>query len=440
MDTSLFHPNFKPEPYWWEGYRPREAVPVDMPSKAEVVIVGAGYAGLSAALELTRAGIVPVVLEAHLLGSGASTRSGGGVGGALSIGRGFTGRRILPEEEIARLRLDAQQAYPLVLSLIKQERIDCGLATHGRFVGAATPSHYRDMHRRAAELNALTHTRSYVVEKRHQHQEIDSDYYFGGMVTEGSATIQPALYYKGLLDACERAGVKFFTRAPVAGLKQTAAGWEVNTPKGQCLAANVLVATNGYTGAVTKPLQRRIIPVASHIIATEQLPPDLVRSLFPNGRMISDSRRVLYYYRASPDGTRVVFGGRARFTDVGESTIAQLLHEAMVERLPQLAKARVEYAWTGLLGFTFDATAHMGELKGLYYAMGCNGSGVAMMTYLGYQSARKIARHNDYACAFDRVAFPSNPLYNGNPWFLPLVGGWFRLRDDFDRAVGKRFG
>jgi glycine/D-amino acid oxidase-like deaminating enzyme len=107
----------------------------------------------------------------------------------------------------------------------------------------------------------------------------------------------------------------------------------------------------------------------------------------------------------------------------------------MVDRFPQLRGVRVTHAWTGNVAFTLDAVPHMGRDDGMHYALGCNGSGVAMMTYLGYQTARKIVGKANAICAFDAPEFPEHPLYNGNPWFLPLVGGYYRLRDGLDRLL-----
>jgi glycine/D-amino acid oxidase-like deaminating enzyme len=107
----------------------------------------------------------------------------------------------------------------------------------------------------------------------------------------------------------------------------------------------------------------------------------------------------------------------------------------MTDRFPQLRGAKLTHAWTGNVAFTLDALPHMGERDGLHYCLGCNGSGVAMMTYLGWQTARKIARAANYACSFDAEAFPDHPLYSGNPWFLPVVGGYYRLRDSLDRLL-----
>jgi glycine/D-amino acid oxidase-like deaminating enzyme len=135
----------------------------------------------------------------------------------------------------------------------------------------------------------------------------------------------------------------------------------------------------------------------------------------------------------SPDNGRVVFGGRARFTQVDATVSVPILHRYMTDRFPQLRGVKVTHAWTGNVAFTFDALPHMGRRDGLHHCLGCNGSGVAVMTYLGYQTARKIARVANYACSFDREEFPDHPLYSGNTWFLPVVGGYYRLRDNLDR-------
>jgi glycine/D-amino acid oxidase-like deaminating enzyme len=146
---------------------------------------------------------------------------------------------------------------------------------------------------------------------------------------------------------------------------------------------------------------------------------------------------VLCYYRQSPDNKRVIFGGRARFTQVTPEVSAPVLHGYMLERWPQLKGVKVTHAWTGNVAFAFDFLPHMGQEQGMHYLMACNGSGVAMMSYLGYQTARKIAGGSNAAInAFDGQPFPTVPFYNGNPeWVLPLVGAWYRTRDWWDRAT-----
>lgn len=407
-----------------------------MPREARVAVVGGGYAGLSAALELAKHGIDAVVFEKGALGEGASTRNGGAVSGGVNVGKSFSGKPAeVDPERAGQMLSDAYDAFAFVERLIGEESIDCMWQKRGRFVGAWTPAHFAYQETRLKNLNDNAESGAYMVPRERQRDEIASNYYYGGMVVERSASLHPALYYKGLLDGCRRRGIAICADAAVERISRSGAGWRVATSRGEIAAGEIVVATNGYTGALTPRLRRRVVPIASHIIATEELPDDLARSLVPNGRTLSDTKRVLCYYRMSPDGKRMVFGGRARFTQVDPLLSARVLHGYMTERFPQLRGVRITHGWTGNTAFTLDALPHMGEDEGLHYALGCNGSGIAMMTYLGYQTARKIARAANYACAFDSPEFPDHPLYSGNPWFLPMIGGWYRLRDRLDRML-----
>jgi len=437
MVPGIFHRDFAPTPYWWEAYTPTAGEPTDVPREARVAVVGAGYAGLSTALELAKHGIDAVVLEAGELGFGASTRNGGAVSGGVNIGKSFT--RKTPDidpDRVPRLLSDASDGFALIDRLIEEEKIDCSWEKPGRFVGAWAKRHFEWQSQRLAVLNASAQSGAYMVPRERQRDEMASDYYFGGMVVERSGKLHPALYYKGLLKACRRRDVTVCAEAAVSRIGRAGIGWRVETSRGAVSAGDVVIATNGYTGSLTPALQRRVIPIASHIIATEELPDDLAQSLIPKRRTLSDTKRVLCYYRMSPDGTRMVFGGRARFTQVDATVSAPILHRYMTDRFPQLRGVKLTHAWTGNVAFTLDALPHMGQRDGLHYCLGCNGSGVAMMTYLGWQTARKIARVANYACSFDTEEFPDHPLYSGNPWFLPAVGGYYRLRDSIDRLLG----
>jgi glycine/D-amino acid oxidase-like deaminating enzyme len=436
MVPDIFHRDFTPTPYWWEAYTPTAGVLADVPRSVLVAIVGGGYAGLSTALELAKQGIDAVVLEANELGFGASTRNGGAVSGGVNIGKSLTGKPAdVDPARVERILSDAADAFALIDRLIGEEKIACFWEKPGRFVGAWTKKHFDAQARRLAVLNAAAQSGAHVVPRERQREEIASDYYFGGMVVERSGKLHPALYYKGLLEACCRRHVAVCAKAAVVNIARIGSGWRVETRRGAVSAGDVVIATNGYTGGVTPALRRRVVPVASHIIATEALPPDLARSLIPKGRILSDTRRVLCYYRMSPDGTRMVFGGRARFTQVDATVSAPILHRYMTDRFPQLRGVKLTHAWTGNVAFTLDALPHMGQRDDLHYCLGCNGSGVAMMTYLGWQTARKIARVANYDCSLDTEEFPDHPLYSGNPWFLPVVGGYYRLRDQLDRLL-----
>jgi glycine/D-amino acid oxidase-like deaminating enzyme len=437
MPASIFHPDFKPMPYWWEAWRPTaDGAEVPVPVRTDVAVVGAGYTGLSTAIELADSGIEATVIEAHEPGFGASTRSGGGVSGGVNVGKSFSGKSIDPgSERAAGMLHDAGDAFSLIERIIDRESIQCFWEKRGRFVGAWTPKHYESLSKRVEALNRAAQSGSFMVPRERQREEIASGYYYGGMVVERSGKLHPALYYKGLLDAALRRSITICAKAPVTTIARNGTKWRLETARGVIEADEVVIATNGYTGDVTPRLKRRVIPLASHIIATEELSSDLAASLIPKGRTLADTRRVLCYYRISPDGKRVIFGGRARFTPVTPETSAPILHRFMLDRFPQLRGVRVTHAWTGNVAFTLDAVPHMGLDDGMHYALGCNGSGVAMMTYLGYQTARKIAGKANAVCAFDAPEFPDHPLYSGKPWFLPFVGGYYRMRDSIDRLL-----
>jgi glycine/D-amino acid oxidase-like deaminating enzyme len=441
MAESVFHKDFKSMPWWWEWWHPSNELSQDPPTRTDVLVVGAGYGGLSTALELARSGVEVTVLERGEFGVGASTRNGGGVSGGTNLGKGFSGRGVTSDPEgwkriMAQMLVDGAESLSQVQTVIEREGIECYWRMSGRFVGAYTPRHYREYEAKVGAFNENADAGTRMIPRERQREEIASDYYHGGMVVDRSGQLHPALYYGGLLKAAHRAGARLCAGADAERIERKSGGFRVLTTKGPIEAREVVIATNGYTGDLTPTLKRRLVPVASHIIATEELPEDLAKSLIPKGRTISDTKRVLCYYRLSPDGKRVIFGGRARFTQVTPEVSAPILHRYMTERWPQLRGCKVTHAWTGNTAFAFDYLPHMGTEQGMHYLLACNGSGVAMMSYLGYQTARKIAGgSNAPVNAFDGREFPTVPFYSGNPWFLPLVGTWYRTRDWWDRRA-----
>jgi glycine/D-amino acid oxidase-like deaminating enzyme len=437
---DVFHKDFKPMPWWWEAWRPTPEPPIDLPAKTEVAIIGGGYAGLNAAIELARNGVDCTVMEAQDFGFGASTRNGGAVSGGVNLGKGLGGKRRLDEEQAAglpeRLLGNGSDSLSLIEDIIKRENIECFWERKGRFSGAYTRKHYDQLAAKVAMLNEHAGSQAEMIPPERQREEIASDFYRGGMLVRRSGKLHPALYYKGLLDAARRHKIRLASRCNVERVEGRQGGFRLTTSRGPLAAEQVIVATNGYTGDATPQLKRKIIPVASHIIATEELPEDLAKSLIPNGRTISDTPRVLCYYRMSPDGKRVLYGGRARFTAVTPEVSAPILHRYMTDRFPQLRGFKVTHAWTGNVAFTFDFLPHMGEAEpGMHYCLGCNGSGVAMMTYLGHQTARKIVGGGNRVSAFEEIELPGQAGYGGTPWFLPLVGTWYRFRDRMDRIL-----
>lgn len=434
--SSALHAEFSPTPYWWEAYRPAAGNLVDVPARTRVAIIGGGYAGLSCALELARQKIEAVVLEAEEPGIGASTRSGGAVSGGFHVGKTAKKKGLSDEARIANLKASARAAFDCLDEIIARENIGCYWEKRGRFVGAWSRRDHALQEKSVDALVRTGETGFQLVHQEEQRREIATDFYHGGIVADVSGKLHPSLYFKGLLDAAIRAGGTICAKAAVTKISSHNGGWRLTTTRGDIEAREVVVATNGYTGPLTPGLRRRLIPVCSHVIATEPLPPELAASLIPNGRSVTETQRILCYYRMSPDGTRLVFGGRARFTPLGPTTIAALLHRMMSERFPQLAGTKVTNAWLGNVALTFDGLPHTGVHEGVHYALGCNGSGIAMMTHLGRRVAQRIAGTASEECGFELPEFPTFPLYAGNPnMVLPIIGSYYRLRDRIGRSA-----
>lgn len=432
-DRSIFTGDFKAAPYWWDA-APPEPYRDPLPAQADVVIVGSGYCGLSAAIELARNGTDVVVLDAAEIGSGASTRSGGMVssGQKLVVGGAIKG---VPPDLFERMIEDSIASFQHIQDLIGVEKLDAELTISGRFFGAHTPRAYDDLQRMGNVLHKKTGVTVHEVPRGRQREAIGSDYYHGGIVIDEYGGLHPGKYHRALRDLAVSSGASLRSHARVRRLSRSGPGFAVDTSRGVIQASRVVVTTNGYTDESTPDLQRRVVPARSYQIATEPLEPDLMAELIPGGRMISDTKRDLFYTRPSPDGTRVVFGTRPGIFEVSDEAAAGVLHSRMCEVWPQLAGRRISHVWSGYVGMTFDKTAHMGERDGIVHAVGCNGNGVALMTYLGHRTALKLLGRQNRPCAFDREAFPSHPLYRGKAWFLPVVGGWYRMRDRMDRLA-----
>ncbi|KAA0911273.1 FAD-binding oxidoreductase [Pusillimonas sp. ANT_WB101] len=430
---NIFHPDFVVQPYWWDANPPTEERN-PLPSKVDIVIVGSGYCGLAAGLELARSGLKVCVLDSGRIGEGASTRNGGMVSGGLKVPEAM--RSKLGAQRFNLVQRDSVASFTHFEEFLKRENFDISYQRCGRFTGAHSRGAYRRQERQAADLvNKMGLTVTMVPESR-QHEEIGSDFYHGGMVVNESGGIDPARYHRLLREAYQAAGGTLHGFAKVENIAPTAGGFTVTTSRGTIAATQVFVATNGYSGSAMPYLQRRIIPITSFVITTEELPPELILKLNPNKRMLVDTKRILYWYRLTPDNRRIIFGGRASFRDVNERESAGSLYQFMCGIWPQLQGIKLTHAWKGNVAFTFDHLPHMGVHEGVHYAGGCQGAGVAMATYLGHQTALKIIDPQSPRCGFDGLPFSSNPLYYGKPWFLPIVGNYYKALDRLEQRTG----
>jgi len=406
-----------------------------LPEKADVAIIGAGFTGLSAALSLAKRGDKVVVLESETIGWGASSRNGGMVLTGLKLG---VNKLIsMYGRELARRMYAASlESIDAVERMVKEENIVCDFARTGHLEVACKQAHFDDYARQVEVIAREFNHRLRVVSRDQLRGEVGSDIYYGGMVDEISAGLNPARYVAGLGAAAMRAGAQVCERTRLLNIQRQACdgapGFKLNSSRGAIWARNVLVGTSGYTGAGTPELRKKIIPIGSFVITTQVLADALARELSPRNRQIYDSKNYLYYYRLTPDN-RMLFGGRAAFFPETDQTIrksAEILRRGMIEVFPQLLHTKVEYVWGGTLDFCFDIMPHAGQLDGIYFAVGYAGHGVAMATYQGQKMAEWIAEGKTNN-PFTEIRFPGAPwgLYNGKRWFLPFAGAYYKVLD-----------
>ena len=422
--------------YWLETLTTPPVQSVgDLPENIDVAIVGGGFCGLSAALALAKHGVQVAVLEAETLGWGASSRNGGMVLTGIKLPVPTLINRY-GREATRKMYAASLETIDCVEQIIRDEKIDCNFSRCGHLEVACKQSHFDGYEESAALIRKEFQHHLHIVAKSELRAEIGSDIYFGGMVEETSAGLNPARYVAGLAQAAQRAGACLYDHTRVEKIQAESHNgprkFLLSTSRGPIVAREVILASGAYTTNATPALRKKIIPIGSYIIATEALPPDLARELSPRNRMIYDSKHFLYYYRLTPDN-RMLFGGRAAFFPEAENTVrqsAEILRRGMIHVYPQLRDAKVEYVWGGTLDFTLDVMPHAGKIDNMYFAAGFAGHGVAAATWFGTKLAGLICGETD-ATPFSAIPFPAAPLglRSGHTWALPLAGLWYRILD-----------
>lgn len=425
---TIFAENFSKDPWWWQSAPIQDNASDSFEAVADIVVVGSGFTGLSAALELAKGGKKVLVLDKGTIGEGASSRNGGMIGS----GHHLTYEGLVDKygEELAvEIIQEGHNALKFTSGLIADNNIDCDYVKSGRLRTACFADHFETMKRDHEAMVEKTGLNATVVERENLADETSADFYHGGILFHEHGGLHPAKFHRGLLTLARKAGAKIIGNCAVTNLHREAAGYTVLTPLGKIKCEHMIVATNGYIDGVFARLRRRIVPAFSYIIATEELSPNLIRSAIPNGRMMVESRSIHSYYRPSPDGKRILFGGRAALRGIDQTASAKFLYKTMVDLYPQLEGAKLTNSWRGHLGFTRDYMPHLGNLDGLYYAMGYCGSGVAMAPYLGHRIAMKVLGQEDKPSPFETVQLPGIPFYTGHPWFLPFMDVWRSIRN-----------
>ena len=426
----------KQSPWWWDSV-PRTPRPADnsvgatlaLPTDIDVLVVGAGFTGLTTAMTLARAGRSVAVLEKEAAGYGASTRNGGMIGSGHRVA--FTEVARQYGEDVAEAVLgEGKLVLSYTTDLIEEENIECDFVRCGRFRGAWRAQDYDAIAREADILRAKLGVPIEMVAKADVHKEVATDAYHGGCVYLEHGGLHPAKLHHGLLRIARDAGAGVFEQTEVLRIRHDETKYVVETTRGVIRAGEIVMATNGYTTAAAPQMKRSLIPIASYMIATEPLGRDIVDALFPSKRMIVETRSRHCYYRPSPDGERILLGARAALNHINTARSGLILKDLLTGILPQLGDVKISHSWLGTLGFTKDHLPRIGrDNDGVFYAMGYSGSGVAMAPYLGWRVANKVLGRAEGNTGFDPMDFPRVAFHPFIPLGLPFVNLWYRWKD-----------
>jgi glycine/D-amino acid oxidase-like deaminating enzyme len=397
--------------------------------RADVVVVGGGFTGLSAALALARSGASVVLLEAGRVAGEASGRNGGQCNTGLFHDYADLSKRI--GEDNARAFYKAYDAaVDTVETLVREESIDCDFRRCGKLKVAAKPEHYAKLQRIHSQLQATVDPTVELVPPERMRDEIGSASFHGGLLQRAGAQMHMGKFGVGLANAAVRAGARVFENAAVNAIDRQAGGFKITCDRGTIEAGQVFLATGNSGRGPFAHFRRRLVSVGSFIIVTEALGKDTLDRLVPTRRNYVTTKNIGNYFRVTPDN-RLLFGGRARFAlsnPKSDAKSGQILAATMGEVFPELADTRVDYCWGGLVDMTADRLPRAGEHEGMFYSLGYSGHGVQMSVHMGQLMADIMAGKAEKN-PWRNLDWPAIPGYFGKAWFLPLVGAYYKLQD-----------
>lgn len=421
---------FPLHPALWSATAPPaiETPPLAGDVRADVCIVGAGYAGLSTALHLAEAGRHVVLLDAREPGWGASGRNGGQV---------IPGIKYDPAEILAKYGAEAGEALisfvgstaDLVFDLIERHSMDVPARRAGWIQGAHTPAAVEAVKRRAEQWGQRGVAARFL-DAGEVSRLLGTDRYLSGWLDPRGGGIQPLAYARGLACAARKAGAVIHGQSAVTGLRRDGAAWEVRTAQGACVTApRVVIATNGYTGDLIPKLRQSVIRPNSFIVASEPLRDDQAAAILPQGQVVSDTRQLLLYFRKD-SANRLLMGGRGPFREPRGITDWAHLERVIGKMYPQAKDLRIAYRWCGRVALTRDFLPHLHEPEpGLLIDIGCMGRGIGLQTAMGQAMARYLVTGDTANLPFPLVPLTPLPLHVLNELYVSAVIAWYRLTD-----------
>lgn len=433
MSASVLYANDQPGQYPASWYATTANFLPEFPKlqgsvSADVCIVGGGYTGLSAALHLAEAGYKVVLLEAHRVGWGASGRNGGQVGTGLNKDQAEL-ESLFGKTQAKALWDLSLEAVNLCKALIHKHTISCDLQAgiihadhHQRFVAGSRE--FAEKLQRDYDYQDI-----HFLDQSALQQELHSPLYYGGVLNLGAAHLHPLNYALGLAQAAQQAGVTIYEYSPVLSYSN-GSQVEVKTEQGIVTAEYLILACNGYLDNLEPKVASRVMPINNYIVATEPLTEAQTQDLIPNRYAVADSAFVVNYFRLSADN-RLLFGGGESYSFKFPENIPALVHPRMLAVFPQLADAKLDYAWGGTLAVTANRLPYFTRLQpNVFSVSGYSGHGVALATLAGKLLSEVIA---GTAERFDIMAkLPNWPFPGGTLLRWPLLVTamlYYSLRD-----------
>jgi len=411
--------------YWWHEAAPRPAPETEWQGHCDIAVIGCGFTGLAAALTLARAGRQVIILEKALIGEGASGRNGGITSGNLRFTPAQLARRF-GARKATEFSDEAVAARADLYRFIKDEKLACDFTATGRMLGISGACNLDGLKREAdafAERYGIAPT---VISGGAVADYTASPIYKAGVYRPDINGIHPAKLLHEMARLALAAGVRIFSSCPVLSVSRRGAAFHILTEKGVLKANHLISATNGYTDKAQPWLRRRLVPVISEIVVTQTLGANRVRALMPKLSMFGEAKELGYYYRPTPDGTRLLLGGRRMHKN---SRLArERLCQGLADIFPELRDVRPEFYWPGFVVFPFDQLPKLAVHDGIIYPTGFCGSGTVWSRWLGQKAALMILG-DEAESAFTNMKMHTLPFYTGEPWFLPLAMYYFRLRD-----------
>lgn len=420
-------------PYWWEDYKPYHFQNCSINNQTyDLVIIGAGYTGICAAQESVSKNLKTLLIDQNALGEGASTRSAGMVSGGLNFGKKVDLFKEYGDQMAVDFIKESIDSYRFLEDRVNGYHSEVKFQKTGRLVLAHSKKKLEALRKKIDLLNRLTNLKLDFL--NNIDHEISNDYYKGGMLVHDAASIHPSLFYKFLLDKALNCKLDILSPCKLLSHKKIENYHIVNTTEGIVKTKFLLFATNGYSEKEIGKENYNIIGVPSYIAVTNEIGTEAISKVMPKLRMYSDTKNDLFYFRPTPDHKRLLFGAFPVWAYQKESSrfVESFFYKNISRILPSLNNFKINYIWGGKVGVTFNTLPHVKNEKNKLYVFGCNGSGVALMPYLGYKSISLITKKTNSPIIISKINSKKNYFKKIISFLLPVLGIYYRKKEEIE--------